>query len=33
VNEDYLKKLKNLIKQKEENIIEINNNVNELRNH
>ena len=33
VNEDYLKKLKNLIKQKEENIIQINSNVNELRNH
>jgi hypothetical protein len=32
INEDYLKKLKNLIKQKEDNIIEINNNVNESRN-
>lgn len=33
ISEKYLKNLKELIQNKEENIIEINNNVNEARNH
>lgn len=33
VNKDYLSKLEKMLKEKEENILEINNNVNEVRNH